>query len=106
MKLFDATLDLAAFAKGTEDYTVSAVNGRDLICNELAGRVSEFGGGTIWIRSGESAGPPDRHVSAEETSAAAALPAIRRMFVSDLAGNAAGSGCTCPLLFAEGKFFL
>lgn len=56
MKLFDATLDLASFAKGTEDYTVSSVNGQNLICNELAGRVSEFGGGTYWIRTGESAG--------------------------------------------------
>lgn len=56
MKLFDATLDLAAFAKGTEDYTVTSVNGQSLVCNELAGRVSEFGGGTIWIRTGEAAG--------------------------------------------------
>ena len=56
MKLFDATLDLASFAKGTEDYTVSSVNGQDLICNDLSGRVAEFGGGTIWIHTGESAG--------------------------------------------------
>ena len=56
MKLFDATLDLAGFAKGTEDYTVSAVNGNKLTCSALSGRVGEFGGGTIWVRSGESAG--------------------------------------------------
>ena len=56
MKLFDATLDLAAFAKGTEDYTVTAVNGRQLTCSRLSGRVSEFGRGTVWVRSGESAG--------------------------------------------------
>lgn len=56
MKLFDATLDLASFAKGTEDYEVSAVEGTRLICNELAGRVHEYGGGTIWIHTGESAG--------------------------------------------------
>lgn len=56
MKLFDATLDLASFAKGTEDYTVSSVSGDKIICNGLAGRVAEFGGGTIWIRSGECAG--------------------------------------------------
>lgn len=56
MKLFDATLDLASFAKGTEDYTVTAVNGKILICDDLSGRAAEFGGGTIWIRTGESAG--------------------------------------------------
>ena len=56
MKLFDATLDLAAFAKGTEDYTVTSVNGQTLVCSELSGRASEFGGGTIWIRTGEAAG--------------------------------------------------
>ena len=56
MKLFDATLDLAMFAKGTEDYTVSSVNGPRIICNDLSGRVHEFGGGTIWIHTGESAG--------------------------------------------------
>ena len=56
MKLFDATLDLAAFAKGTEDYTVTSVNGQNIICNDLSGRVAEFGGGTIWIRTGEAAG--------------------------------------------------
>jgi len=56
MKLFDATLDLAAFAKGTEDYTVSSVNGLNLFCNDLSGRVGEFGGGTIWVHTGDSAG--------------------------------------------------
>ena len=56
MKLFDATLDLASFAKGTEDYTVSEVTGNKLTCNDLSGRVGEFGGGTIWVRTGESAG--------------------------------------------------
>ena len=56
MKLFDATLDLAAFAKGTEDYTVSEVHDREIVCDDLSGRVAEFGGGTIWIRTGESAG--------------------------------------------------
>lgn len=63
MKLFDATLDLAAFAKGTEDYTVSAVNGREIICNALSGRAAEFGDGTIWVRTGESAGYFGRIVS-------------------------------------------
>ena len=56
MKLFDATLDLARFAKGTEDYTISAVTGNQITCNELAGRAAEFGGGTIWIRTGDGAG--------------------------------------------------
>lgn len=56
MKLFDATLDLAAYAKGTEDYVVSAVSGTKLTCNDLSGRVGEFGKGTIWVRTGESAG--------------------------------------------------
>ena len=56
MKLFDATLDLASFAKGTEDYTVTSVNGQDLYFEDLSGRVAEFGGGTIWIHTGESAG--------------------------------------------------
>ena len=56
MKLFDATLDLAAFAKGTEDYVISRVNDRRLTCNDLSGRVAEFGGGTIWFQSGECAG--------------------------------------------------
>ena len=56
MKLFDATLDLASFAKGTEDYTVSSVSGAKLYCDELAGRVAEFGGGTIWVMSGDAAG--------------------------------------------------
>lgn len=56
MKLFDATLDLAAFAKGTEDYTVTSVSGDQLVCRELSGRVAEFGGGTIWFRSGKAAG--------------------------------------------------
>ena len=56
MKLFDATLDLAAFAKGTEDYTVTDVKGSMLACADRSGRVSEFGGGTIWVRSGEAAG--------------------------------------------------
>lgn len=56
MKLFDATLDLASFAKGTEDHIVSSVTGKTVYCDTLAGRVSEFGGGTIWIMSGECAG--------------------------------------------------
>lgn len=58
MKLFDATLDLARFAKGTEDYTVTSVDTETntIECSELAGKISEYGGGTIWIRSGESAG--------------------------------------------------
>lgn len=56
MKLFDATLDLASFAQGTEDYTVTSVSGQSLICDGLSGRVAEFGGGTIWIRTGEAAG--------------------------------------------------
>jgi hypothetical protein len=56
MNLFDATLDLASFAKGTEDYTVTAVSGNEITCQDLSGRISEFGGGTIWIRSGECAG--------------------------------------------------
>ena len=56
MKLFDATLDLAAFAKGTEDHEVSSVYGNDIICDDMSARFTEFGGGTIWIRSGESEG--------------------------------------------------
>ena len=56
MKLFDATLDLASFAKGTEDYTISSVNGNMVVCNDLSGRVAEFGGGTIWFRTGALAG--------------------------------------------------
>lgn len=56
MKLFDATLDLASFAKGTEDYTVTSISGNRIVCRELSGRVSEFGGGTIWFLSGESEG--------------------------------------------------
>ena len=58
MNLFDATLDLASFAKGTEDYKITAVDqvNNQIQCEDLAGRVSEFGGGTIWFRSGESAG--------------------------------------------------
>lgn len=56
MKLYDATLDLARFAKGTEDHTVTAISGRKITCSTLAGRVAEFGGGTIWVLSGEAAG--------------------------------------------------
>lgn len=56
MKLFDATLDLAAFARGTEDYTVTSVSGQKLICKDLSGRVGEFGDGTIWVHTGECAG--------------------------------------------------
>ena len=58
MKLFDATLDLASFAKGTEDYTITAIDAANNVieCGDLSGRVAEFGGGTIWFRSGESAG--------------------------------------------------
>lgn len=57
MKLFDATLDLASFAKGTEDYVISAVDteANQIICNDLSGRIAEFGGGTIWFRGGDSA---------------------------------------------------
>ena len=57
MNLFEATLDLASFAKGTEDYVISVVENPSRIkCNALSGRVAEFGGGTIWIRSGDCAG--------------------------------------------------
>ena len=56
MKLFDATLDLAQFARGTEDYEISAVRNGQIICNGLSGRVAEFGGGTIWFQTGDSAG--------------------------------------------------
>ena len=58
MKLFDATLDLAQFSKGTEQYTITAIDsGNNRIeCNDLAGRVAEFGGGTIWFMTGDSAG--------------------------------------------------
>ena len=63
MNLFDATLDLAAFAKGTEDYTVSSVSGNEITCEDLSGRVAEFGGGTIWVRTGASAGQFGKIVS-------------------------------------------
>lgn len=56
MKLFDATLDLASFAKGTEDYVITKVSGGRIECSDLSGRVHEFGGGTIWFRTGECAG--------------------------------------------------
>ena len=58
MKLFDATLYLAGYAKGTEQYMITAVDTQNnrIECGDLAGRVAEFGGGTIWFMSGESAG--------------------------------------------------
>ena len=58
MKLFDATLDLAQFAKGTEQYTITALDPENnrIECSDLAGRVAEFGGGTIWFMTGDSAG--------------------------------------------------
>lgn len=77
MKLFDATLDLASFARGTEDHVVSSVNGRELICNDLSGRVAEFGGGTIWIRSGESEG----YFGKIESSAAQTITLSEELYV-------------------------
>ena len=58
MNMFDATLDLARFAKGTEDHEITAVDSVNnrIECADLAGRVSEFGGGTIWFRTGSCAG--------------------------------------------------
>ena len=58
MKLFDATLDLAQFSKGTEQYTITAIDtdNNRIQCDDLAGRVAEFSGGTIWFMTGESAG--------------------------------------------------
>jgi len=56
MKLFDATLDLAGFAQGTEDHVVSEVSGNQIICNDLSGRTANFEDGTIWVRTGADAG--------------------------------------------------
>lgn len=59
MKLFDATLDLARFAKGTEDYKITKFDYTQNMfeCNVLAGRVAEFGeGSTVWFRTGDCAG--------------------------------------------------
>lgn len=59
MNLFDATLDLAAFAKGTEDYKITRVDYTQNMfeCNVLSGRVAEFGeGSTVWFRTGACAG--------------------------------------------------
>lgn len=56
MKLFDATLDLGSFAQGTADYKISSISGNRIYCDNLSGRVAEFGGGTLWFRSGTSAG--------------------------------------------------
>lgn len=59
MKLFDATMDLASFAKGTEDYKITRVDWTQNMfeCNALSGRVGEFGeGATVWFRTGACAG--------------------------------------------------
>ena len=56
MNLFDATLDLGRFAQGTADYTITAISGNRIYCDNLSGRVAEYGGGTIWFRTGNSAG--------------------------------------------------
>lgn len=58
MKLFDATLDLAQFAKGTGQYTITAIDAENnqIECSDLSGRVAEYGGGTIWFLTGSSAG--------------------------------------------------
>ncbi len=56
MDLFDATLDLGRFAQGTADYTITSISGNRIYCDNLFGRVAEYGGGTIWFRTGNSAG--------------------------------------------------
>ena len=58
MNLFDATLDLANFAKGTETYTITGADpdNNKIVCSDLSGRVAEFGGGTLWFMSGASEG--------------------------------------------------
>lgn len=56
MNLFDATLDLGRFAQGTADYKISSISGNRIYCDNLSGRVAEYGGGTLWFRSGNSEG--------------------------------------------------
>ena len=56
MNLFDATLDLGRFAQGTADYVITSISGNRIYCDNLSGRVAEYGGGTIWFTSGNSAG--------------------------------------------------
>ena len=59
MRLFDATLDLARYAQGVEQYKISSVltEGKKFSCNNLSARPGEFtNGGTVWFLSGDSEG--------------------------------------------------
>ena len=59
MRLFDATLDLARYAQGVEQYKISSVlaEGKKFSCANLSARMGEYtNGGTVWFLSGESEG--------------------------------------------------
>lgn len=58
MKMFDATLDLARYAQGIEQYTITDAghNYDKFSCGVLTARLSEYTGGTIWFLTGQSAG--------------------------------------------------
>lgn len=59
MRLFDATLDLARYAQGVEQYKISSVltEGKKFTCANLSAIMGEFtNGGTVWFLSGDSEG--------------------------------------------------
>ena len=58
MKMFDATLDLARFAQGIEQYKITSVGVGDnnFDCEGMTARLTEFTEGTVWFLTGPSAG--------------------------------------------------
>lgn len=58
MRMFDATLDLARYAQGIEQHTISSVvtEYSKFSCSGLSARLGEYTNGTCWFLSGESEG--------------------------------------------------
>ena len=58
MRLFDATLDLARYAQGTEQHKItSVIADNKFACSSLSARMGELtNGGTVWFLNGECEG--------------------------------------------------
>ena len=58
MRLFDATLDLARYAQGTEQHKISSVQSSErFACSTMSAKLGELtNGGTVWFLNGECDG--------------------------------------------------
>ena len=69
MKMFDATLDLARYAQGIEQYKITSVQSDNKFsCGQLSARLTEYTGGTCWFLTGPSAGKFGKILRASNTN--------------------------------------